>query len=222
MWLAVFVRRFCNNAILLLAVVHYLHLHSQLQPGQCVTESMMLAEPFCGDYSHVFMSLLVAVDYETILQAFQMGVCLMGGTEPSFGYLLAPWEVVPGPTKEKRLASFARGTVALTAYLHQSKSLVEAYCGLHQVVTKSDGFVQYQVDLMLTEYSYWSGKSYLGLTERAFVAGPGMLKAALDMAFDEHFLEDGPERKKPKTCKSKSETTDDEIRRSITVCWETH
>ena len=219
LWLAVFVRRFCNNAILLLAVMHYLHLHVQLKPDEHVSEKMMLEEPFCKDYGHVIMSLLVTTDYETIWQAFQMGVTLMGGTEPSFGYLLCPWEVMPGPTGEKRLASFARGTVALATYLNTSKSLVEAFGGLHQIVSKTDGFVQYQVDRMIMEYCVSSSQSSLGFTERAFVAGPGMLKVALDMAFDEHFLEDEPARKRQKTCKGKSETRDDEIRRAITVCF---
>ena len=62
-----------------------------------------------------------AEESQTILHAFQMGVCLMGGTEPSFGYLLASWEVVPAPAKEKRLASFARGTVALTNLTFQRR-----------------------------------------------------------------------------------------------------
>ena len=73
-----FVRRFCNHAILLLAVVHFLHLRSAAQP---VSEEMMLATSFCGDYGNVFTSLLANTDYETMLEAFQMGVSLLGGTE---------------------------------------------------------------------------------------------------------------------------------------------
>ena len=101
----------------------FLHLRSAAQP---LSEEMMLATSFCGDYGNVFTSLLANTDYETMLEAFQMGVSLL------VGYLLALWDVVRGPKGEKRLASFARGAVALTQYVQKSKSLVEAFCSLHQ------------------------------------------------------------------------------------------
>ena len=88
-----------------------------------------------------------------------------------------------------RFASFSRGTVALTEYVRKSKSLLEAHCGLHAVVTKTDGFIQYQIDLMLAHYCIHAKQPCAGLVERAFVAGPGMLKVALDVAFSEHFLD---------------------------------
>ena len=78
---------------------------------------MMLQSDLCSDYTDVISSLVSNTDYQTMLDAFAMGVRLLGGKEPGFGYLLPPWCVEKGPHKEKKLQSFARGSVRLSAFL---------------------------------------------------------------------------------------------------------
>ena len=83
--------------------------------------------------------------------------CFNGSTEPLFGYRLPPYGL-PSIAKQPRLVGFARGARNLAPALQPGakahvKTLTKFHSVLHQPTTKSDGFVQYQVNMGLGNYA---------------------------------------------------------------------
>ena len=193
-----------------------------------VTEARMLQEPLLDDYTTTIKRIIASYCEVTMLESMQLATALLGGTEPPFGYLLPPWAFGACVKGVARFRTFAAGFKHCIGIVSRAKSFTEAYAQFHSCVTRGDGFIMYQLDMTIADYSRLSNQGYTGFLERGAVAGPGMVAMALELVgrtVDDEGLtperDDGnavpPPNKRRKTVRDKA--TQDDLRMSISICY---
>ena len=188
-WIS-FVRRFANNAMFLIGILHFYYLVGGLKiKAEDVTLETMLSFELLDNYTAQIKFIFFNYDAEVMHTAMRLAcLCSNSGKEPPFGYLLPPY-TLPKISGERRFIGYARGAGKLIDALQPGtagnkpriKSLTEFHSQMHQFITKTEGFILYQIDIGISDYSRQSNEKYVAISEREPIAGPGMVGMCLKL-----------------------------------------